>query len=124
MNLGIDKTADPSLSLHHLLDPEVLAGHFQARHDRAELALFEGLGGLGWRDGFRSVHGFGRRDRSWKPAFRHPGYRLDHVLASPAVDVLACDYVHAWREQGLSDHSAIVARLAVRPAGRGSTANQ
>jgi endonuclease/exonuclease/phosphatase family metal-dependent hydrolase len=38
-------------------------------------------------------------------------YRLDHVIVSPPLRPVACDYVHAWREQGLSDHSAIWAEL-------------
>ena len=91
------------------------------RHDRAERGVITGLTGAGWRDAFRSLHGYGRRDRSWKPAFRHPGYRLDHVLVSPGVRVLGCDYRHEWREEGLSDHSAIWAEVEVdertRPGG-------
>jgi len=36
-------------------------------------------------------------------------YRLDHVIASDSLRATACDYVHEWREAGLSDHSAIEA---------------
>ncbi len=59
---------------------------------------------------FRSLHGFEARDRSWK-AGRHPGYRLDHILVSPALTVAACAYDHGVREDGLSDHSAMTASI-------------
>lgn len=78
-------------------------------HDRAELRLIADLPALGWRDAFRHLHGYARRDRSWK-AFG-PGYRLDHIVVSPGVEVLECDYLHAWREEGLSDHSAMWALI-------------
>jgi endonuclease/exonuclease/phosphatase family metal-dependent hydrolase len=81
------------------------------RHDRAELALIDGLPRRGWHDAFRSLHGYARRDRSWVPLFRGPGYRLDHIIVSPELRADACDYVHEWREQRLSDHSAIWADL-------------
>ena len=51
------------------------------RHDDAERLILTGP--PGWRDAFRTLHGFEARDRSWKTG-RHPGYRLDHVLVSPA----------------------------------------
>ena len=44
------------------------------------------------------------RDRSWKSG-RHPGYRLDHILISPALTAVASAYDHSLREDGLSDHS-------------------
>jgi endonuclease/exonuclease/phosphatase family metal-dependent hydrolase len=87
-------------------------------HDRAELRLIADLPARGWRDAFRSLHGYERRDRSWKSF--GPGYRLDHVIASPAVEVEACDYLHEWREERLSDHSAIWADLRVAVPGTGA----
>lgn len=74
-------------------------------HDRAELLLIDDLPARGWRDAFRSLHGYSRRDRSWKSF--GPGYRLDHVIVSPEVGVDGCDYLHDWRESGLSDHSGM-----------------
>jgi exonuclease III len=90
------------------------------RHDRAELLLVDGLVGKGWSDAFRSLHGYERRDRSWVPRTRPgqrlgPGYRIDHILLSPALRAVACDYVHGWREQGLSDHSGMWADVAPKP---------
>ena len=39
------------------------------------------------------------------------GWRLDHVLVSRDVEVERCDYHHAWRTNGLSDHSAMECEL-------------
>lgn len=82
------------------------------RHDRAELLLIAGLPARGWRDAFRALHGYERRDRSWVSRAGY-GWRLDHVLVSPQLEPLGCEYLHEWRERGLSDHSAIWAD--VRP---------
>lgn len=82
------------------------------RHDRAELALIRGLEPQGWRDAFRTLHGYGPRDRSWTWP-NGGGYRLDHVIVSREIDVARCEYVHAWRELGLSDHSALLAEVAI-----------
>jgi exodeoxyribonuclease III len=86
------------------------------RHDRAELLLIDELVRRGWRDAFRALHGYARRDRSWamRTGF---GYRLDHVLVSPGLEPVECDYVHDWRTERLSDHSAIWTRIT--PAGGG-----
>jgi endonuclease/exonuclease/phosphatase family metal-dependent hydrolase len=83
------------------------------RHDRAELGLIDGLPRSGWRDAFRTLHGYEARDRSWVPLYRGPGYRLDHIVVSAEVTPRACEYLHAWREQRLSDHSAMWAELDV-----------
>jgi exonuclease III len=79
------------------------------RHDRAERSIVTGP--PGWRDAFRTLHGYAARDRSWKTG-RHPGYRLDHILVSPGLTALACAYDHGVREDGLSDHSAMWATIA------------
>jgi endonuclease/exonuclease/phosphatase family metal-dependent hydrolase len=83
-----------------------------ARHDRAELALIRGLEPHGWRDAFRLLHGYEARDRSWVWP-NGGGYRLDHVIVSRGIEVRRCEYLHAWREHGLSDHSALLAELAI-----------
>jgi endonuclease/exonuclease/phosphatase family metal-dependent hydrolase len=84
------------------------------RHDRAELGLIVGLREHGYRDAFRAVHGYARRDRSWVYPHRKMGYRLDHIMVR-GLDVVACEYEHAWRDAGLSDHAAMWAELrAVR----------
>jgi endonuclease/exonuclease/phosphatase family metal-dependent hydrolase len=65
-------------------------------------------------DAFRRDHPPGDGVASWTWRRWRGGYRLDHVLVSADVDVRACDYHHAWREDGLSDHSAIEADVAAR----------
>lgn len=85
------------------------------RWDRAELALIQGLGAYGFRDAFRGLHGYERREHSWVWRRWPGGYRLDHLLVSGAWQVLRCCYLHVFRESGLSDHSALIAEL--RPHG-------
>jgi exonuclease III len=79
------------------------------RWDQAELALLKGL--PGFRDAFRAVHGYERRELSWEWPRWGGGYRLDHLVASEEVNVPAIEYLHAWRQERLSDHSALVAVL-------------
>jgi endonuclease/exonuclease/phosphatase family metal-dependent hydrolase len=81
------------------------------RHDRAELLLITGLAEHGYADAFRTVHGYAARDRSWVYPNGKMGWRLDHIMVrGPRVE--ACEYVHAWRERKLSDHSAMWATLS------------
>jgi len=87
--------------------------------DAAELGVVPGLRDLGFQDAFRTLHGYDRREPSW--TFRRMGghdggWRLDHLFASEALEVLGCRYHHAWRDAGLSDHAALEAD--VRPSGR------
>lgn len=88
----------------------------EARWDAAERGLLVGLAEWDLRDAFRDLNGYDRRDVSWvmhTRARRKAAHRLDHVLASAGLGAVACDYIHGWREAGLSDHSAIEA--AFRP---------
>lgn len=81
------------------------------RWDEAELALIRGLEPSGFRDAFRVVHGPGRRELSWEWPRWGGGYRLDHLIVSAEVRPEGVTYVHAARHFGLSDHSALVARI-------------
>jgi exonuclease III len=83
------------------------------RHDAAELLLVQDLPRRGWSDAFRALHGYSRRDRSYMFANRKFGWRLDHIVVSPPFVPVACEYLHAVREDGLSDHSAMWAELRV-----------
>jgi exonuclease III len=64
---------------------------------------------FGLRDVFRSLHGYDVEACSWvvrrKQLIR--GRRFDHVFASAALSTVSCDYLTAFREDGLSDHAAI-----------------
>ena len=82
------------------------------RWDQAELALIKGLEPFGFRDAFRALHGYERRELSWQWQQWGGGYRLDHLIVSSEVDVEAVEYLHDWRQEtGLSDHSPLLASL-------------
>jgi len=65
----------------------------------------------GMTDAFRHVHG-DVKEYSW---FSHQGngFRYDHTyVSSDLLPVVSqCGYDHSVREEGLSDHSAMVLRL-------------
>ena len=93
----------------------------EERWDRAERGLLTGLAEWGLDDVFRKLNGYERRDVSWvfhTRARRKAAHRLDHILASPSLNAVWCDYLHEWREAELSDHSSMAARC--EPAARGS----
>jgi len=79
--------------------------------ERAELALLRGLKGQGIRDLFRDLHGYERQENSWVYPRRSGGYRLDHLIASREFEPLSCEYLHASRDAGLSDHAPLIAEL-------------
>jgi exonuclease III len=85
------------------------------RWDAAESALIRGLEPHGFRDAFRELNGFDSKEPTWEWPRSGGGWRLDHLIASAEVEVTECAYRHDWRrEDGLSDHSALVADLSVR----------
>jgi exonuclease III len=78
--------------------------------DGAELGVVPGLRELGYRDAYRTVHGYEPASPSWtwKAIAGHDGgWRLDHIFLSEELLPVGCQYHHEWREQGLSDHSAL-----------------
>ena len=82
--------------------------------DAAELGIVPGLRELGYRDAYRTLHGYESRSPSWtwkRIAGHDGGWRLDHIFLSAGLELLNCDYHHEWRERGLSDHSALEADL-------------
>jgi endonuclease/exonuclease/phosphatase family metal-dependent hydrolase len=81
------------------------------RWDEAELALIKGLEPYGFRDAYRERHG-PQGVISWAWGRWRGGYRLDHLIASREVSVNWIDYLHEWRNDGLSDHSPLAAELA------------
>ena len=90
------------------------------RWDAAESALIRGLEPDGFRDAFRELNGFDSKEPTWEWPRWGGGWRLDHLIASAEVEVTECAYRHDWRrEETLSDHSALVARLRIAdPASR------
>jgi endonuclease/exonuclease/phosphatase family metal-dependent hydrolase len=87
------------------------------RWDTAELGVVPGLRDLGFADAFRVVHGYDSKEPSW--VWHHGGgWRLDHVFVC-GLRVVASTYHHAWRDDGLSDHSALEADLRTAAGGEG-----
>ena len=85
--------------------------------DEAELGVVPGLRDLGYRDAYRSLHGYGSREPSWtwqRISGHGGGWRLDHLFTSAELWPTACIYHHAWRNEGLSDHSALEADIIRR----------
>jgi exonuclease III len=89
------------------------------RWDRAERSLLTGLADWGFVDVFRHLNGYGSAEATWvfRDRFgRDGGHRLDHLFATRDLDPVSCEYLHGWRETGLSDHSAMETVFADRPA--------
>jgi exonuclease III len=85
--------------------------------DAAELGVVPGLRELGYRDAYRTLHGYRDPAPSWtwkRIAGHDGGWRLDHIFASADLEPTSCAYHHAWREDGLSDHSALEADFVQR----------
>jgi exonuclease III len=84
------------------------------RWDEAERSVVLGLGEHDLPDVFRALNGYTPTDVSWvaRRGGQSWGRRYDHVFASLRLRPTACRYLHAWREQRLSDHSAIEADFA------------
>lgn len=83
--------------------------------DAAELGVVPGLQDLGYRDTYRTLHGYGHPEPSWtwkRIAGHSGGWRIDHIFASAELQAISCLYHHAWRDTGLSDHSALEADFA------------
>lgn len=53
------------------------------------------------------------KEYSWEWPRWGGGYRLDHLIVSSGVRPLQVEYLHSWRQKGLSDHSALLADLQV-----------
>jgi len=81
------------------------------RWDLGERNILVGLDPYDLHDVFRQLHGYERQEASWYTR-NGTGRRFDHIFASMALDVRECDYIHGVREEGLSDHSPILAVFA------------
>jgi exodeoxyribonuclease-3 len=95
--------------------------------DEGELGVVPGLRELGYRDAFRALHGYAQREPSWtwrRIAGHDGGWRLDHVFASEELRPASAAYHHSWREQGLSDHSALEVDLEQSPPDGDATGGQ
>jgi endonuclease/exonuclease/phosphatase family metal-dependent hydrolase len=84
------------------------------RWDDAERSIVLGLAEHDLADVFRAVNGYSATDVSWvvRRGEKQWGRRYDHIFASRRLNATSCRYLHDWREQRLSDHSAIEADFA------------
>ena len=69
------------------------------------------LEATGMTDAYRHIHG-DKTDYSWY-SHQGNGYRYDHsYVEEPLLPIVtACDYLHQYRESGISDHSPMVLNL-------------
>lgn len=86
-------------------------GKWGERWDAGERSVLEGLALFDLPDIFRLVNGYMRQEFSWYTGSNVApvGRRFDHIFASKALCPKACQYIHTWREEKLSDHSAVEA---------------
>ena len=87
-----------------------------SRWDAAERGCLAGP----LQDVFRALHGPSLVEASWVLTRKGKsfGRRYDHIFAPSDVQPRSCRYLHNWRTEGLSDHSAIEADLVqTRPVG-------
>jgi len=79
--------------------------------DDAERSVISGPPGM--RDAFRALHGYKRVEFSWQHVRKGKTTRrrFDHAFVSSGLEIRHCEYIHEWRELGLSDHSAIVVEV-------------
>lgn len=80
--------------------------------DRGERNVIEGLPKLGLRDVFRSVHGYDVANAfSWEHTRQGTitRRRFDHIFATDDLGFVEANYLHHFREDGLSDHSPLEA---------------
>ena len=82
----------------------------ELRWHKGELSVLRGLEKYNLPDIFRHLYGYELQDYSF--FVRRKGEvvsrrRFDHVFASQELQPQTCDYLHQFREMGLSDHSPI-----------------
>ena len=93
--------------------PSIIAGDFNSGKNGIDQAgnsfwysdKLESLEQRGYFDAFRAMHG-DKREYSWY-SHQKNGYRYDHTYLHTSLRPILkeCSYLHAWREEGLSDHS-------------------
>ena len=99
-----------------LEEPAMIVGDFNTGVHRidetgttfSEANRFDDLARAGWVDVWRRLNA-PKREYSWS-SNKGNGFRIDHALCSPrlAGSVVSARYEHAYRDQGISDHSPLV----------------
>ena len=99
-----------------LKDGQVRFSDREGRWDAGERSVIQGLAKYDLHDIFRLLNGYESQDFSW--LVRRKGKivarrRFDHIFASKKLNPLTCNYIHSFREDSLSDHSAIEATFKI-----------
>lgn len=93
---------------------KVHRGHSAHRWEQGELSVLAGLREFDLLDAFRRVHGYHKS--AFSIAMKHRDTitkrRYDHVFSSESLQPTSCDYLHDFRERGLSDHAPLEAVFA------------
>ena len=84
--------------------------------DKGERNVIQGLAEYDFCDIFRQLNGYESQEFSW--LFRLKGKivsrrRFDHIFAAKTLNPDTCRYIHSFREDNLSDHSAIEATFEI-----------
>lgn len=81
------------------------------------MSVLAGPSQHGLRDAYRELHGWDEAPVTHLVQGRFPRC-FDHLYVSRHYAVDSCGYRHDWREQGLSDHSALLANIGVATRGK------
>lgn len=88
-------------------------GQPYGRWCNAERSVILGLAKFDLPDVFRMLHDYEVQEASLR--LRRKGKlfsrRIDHIFASRKLKPISCQYLHYFRNQGLSDHSPIIAEF-------------
>ena len=97
-------------------DGQVKFSDKKGRWDAGERSVIQGLAEYNLYDIFRLLNGYESQEFSW--LLRRKGKiiarrRFDHIFASKTLNPITCNYIHSFREELLSDHSAIGATFKI-----------
>ena len=105
VTFGENADDDGRMSTCHWRDP-LSAARASIAWRNGVLSVLGGESQHGLRDAYRDHHGIQPPDLvTWRMRC------FDHTFVSRHFGVEKCGYYHEWREQGLSDHSPMWARL-------------
>lgn len=88
----------------------------EGRWDAGERSVIQGLAEYNLCDIFRLLNGYKVQEFSWllyRKGKIIASRRFDHIFASKALNPVKCQYIHFFREDSLSDHSAIEATFKI-----------
>jgi exonuclease III len=97
-------------------DGQIRFSDKEGRWDAGERSVLQGLAEYNLYDIFRLLNGYKVQEFSW--LLRRKGKiiarrRFDHIFAEKTLSPVACHYIHPFREESLSDHSAVEATFKI-----------